>query len=43
MYAAHRYRVDLTAFVRIQRVEHLARQPSVFYQAHPDAQSDKPE
>lgn len=43
LYAAHRYHVDLTAFARIQRVEHLALQHPAFQQAHPDAQSDKPE
>ncbi|WP_214346795.1 maleylacetoacetate isomerase [Pseudomonas congelans] len=43
LYAAHRYHVDLTAFARIQRVERLALQHPAFQQAHPDAQSDKPE
>lgn len=42
-YAARRYAVDLNAYSRIQRVERLAMQHPAFQQAHPDAQSDKPE
>ncbi|AVB15503.1 MULTISPECIES: maleylacetoacetate isomerase [Pseudomonas syringae group] len=43
LYAAHRYNVQLSAYPRILRVERLAMQHPAFQQAHPDAQSDKPE
>ncbi|SEI76554.1 maleylacetoacetate isomerase [Pseudomonas sp. NFR16] len=43
LYAARRFNVDLSAFPRICRVEALALQHPAFQQAHPDAQSDKPE
>lgn len=43
LYAARRFNVDLTAYPKIGRVEHLALQHPAFQTAHPDAQSDKPE
>lgn len=43
LYAARRFNVDLSAYPRILRVEALALQHPAFQQAHPDAQSDKPE
>ncbi|TDV67845.1 maleylacetoacetate isomerase [Pseudomonas sp. LP_7_YM] len=43
LYAARRFNVDLSAFVRICRVEALALQHPAFQNAHPDAQPDRPE
>ncbi|RMT84475.1 Maleylacetoacetate isomerase [Pseudomonas viridiflava] len=43
LYAAHRFNVDLDACPRIRQVEQQALQHPAFLQAHPDAQSDKPE
>ena len=43
LYAAHRFNVDLDAFPRIRQVEQRALQHPAFSEAHPDAQSDKPE
>jgi len=43
VYAAHRFKVDLTPYPRILRVEKLALDHWAFQAAHPDAQPDKPE
>lgn len=43
LYAAHRFKVDLSQWPRIARVEALAASHPAFQYAHPDAQSDKPE
>ncbi|SHM91645.1 maleylacetoacetate isomerase [Pseudomonas asturiensis] len=43
LYAARRFNVDLGSLSRIQQVEQRALQHPAFLQAHPDAQSDKPE
>src|SRR5690606_34904607 len=43
VYAARRFNVDLGPYPRIVRVEQLALEHRAFQQAHPDAQSDKPE
>lgn len=43
IYAARRFNIDLTAYPKICRVEHLALQHQAFKCAHPDAQPDKPE
>ena len=43
VYAARRFKVDLSPYPRIVRVEQLALEHRAFQLAHPDAQSDKPE
>ncbi|WP_122606487.1 maleylacetoacetate isomerase [Pseudomonas viridiflava] len=43
LYAAHRFNVGLDACPRVRQVEQRALQHPAFLQAHPDAQSDKPE
>jgi maleylacetoacetate isomerase len=43
VYAARRFKVDMSAYPRICRVEALALGHPAFQAAHPDAQSDKPE
>lgn len=43
LYAARRFNVDLGSLPLIQQVEQRALQHPAFLQAHPDAQSDKPE
>jgi len=43
VYGAHRFKVDLTPYPRILRVEKLALDHWAFQAAHPDAQPDKPE
>ena len=43
LYAARRFNVCLDTWLRIRRVEQRALQHPAFLQAHPDAQSDKPE
>ncbi|KES21467.1 MULTISPECIES: maleylacetoacetate isomerase [Pseudomonas] len=42
LYAARRFKVDLSPFPRILRVERLALEHPAFRQAHPDVQADKP-
>ncbi|MCG4454887.1 maleylacetoacetate isomerase [Pseudomonas sp. MMS21-TM103] len=42
VYAARRFKVELTAYPKILRVEKLGLQHPAILKAHPDAQSDKP-
>lgn len=42
VYAARRFKVELTTYPKILRVEKLALQHPAILKAHPDAQSDKP-
>ncbi|WP_260416454.1 maleylacetoacetate isomerase [Pseudomonas cichorii] len=43
VYAARRFKVDLSAWPRIAQVEQRALQSPAFLKAHPDAQPDKPD
>ncbi|MBX8536725.1 maleylacetoacetate isomerase [Pseudomonas cichorii] len=43
VYAARRFKVDLSAYPRIARVEQRALQSPAFLKAHPDTQPDKPD
>ncbi|MEN1832635.1 maleylacetoacetate isomerase [Pseudomonas lijiangensis] len=43
VYAARRFKVDLSAYPRIARVEQRALQSPAFLNAHPDTQPDKPD
>ncbi|GFM81676.1 maleylacetoacetate isomerase [Pseudomonas cichorii] len=43
VYAARRFKVDLSAYPRVAQVEQCALQSPAFLKAHPDAQPDKPD